>query len=311
MRVEAFRFDEHLVRGPGGETHDLVLDRRAVARADALDHAGVQRRPVRRRADQLVGAFVGVRDVAADLSRMLATQADIGEHGHRLVAGLHREARVVDRATVDARRSAGLEPPHPERQLAQACREAIRRRIPRPTARRLFEADVDLAAEERPDRQHDGRRRELEPRGGDDTGDTAVFDPQVGDLGLEHREVRLVFDQRADRLAVQRAIRLRPRRPHRRALAGVQRAELDAGPIDRARHRAAERVDFLDQVTLADAADGGVAAHLAERLDALRHEQRATAHPRRSQGGFGAGVTAADHDDVVCFGEAHIQAIVK
>ena len=70
--------------------------------------------------------------------------------------------------------------------------------------------------------------------------------------------------------------------------------------IGRARHGAAERVDLLDQVALADAADGRVAAHLAERLDALREQQRARTHARSGQRGLGAGVAAADHDDVKC-----------
>jgi hypothetical protein len=41
-----------------------------------------------------------------------------------------------------------------------------------------------------------------------------------------------------------------------------------------ARHRAAQRVDLLDQMALADAADRRVAAHLAERLDVVRQQQR-------------------------------------
>ena len=42
---------------------------------------------------------------------------------------------------------------------------------------------------------------------------------------------------------------------------------MDAGLVGRRGHRAAERVDLLDEVALADAADRRVAAHLAERLD--------------------------------------------
>jgi hypothetical protein len=63
--------------------------------------------------------------------------------------------------------------------------------------------------------------------------------------------------------------------------------------------RAAERVDLLDQVALADAADGRVAGHLPQRLDALRHQQRACAHARRGQRGLGAGMAPADDDDIV------------
>jgi hypothetical protein len=128
---------------------------------------------------------------------------------------------------------------------------------------------------------------------------------QVGDFLLEQREVRLVLQHRADCLLVQGAVGLRARRAHRRTFAGIEGAELNAGAIRRLRHRTAERVDLLDQVTLADAPDRGIAAHLSERLDALRQQQRTHAHARRGQGGLGAGVPAAYDDDREFLGKAH------
>src|SRR5204862_80504 len=86
---------------------------------------------------------------------------------------------------------------------------------------------------------------------------------------------------------------------HRRTLAGIQRAELDSGAVRTARHGAAERVDLAYQVSLADAADGRIAAHLADRLDALGEEQGARTHARAGQRRLGAGVSAADHDDIM------------
>ena len=49
----------------------------------------------------------------------------------------------------------------------------------------------------------------------------------------------------------------------------------------------------------------------AERLDALRQQQRARAHARRRQRGLGAGVAAADHDHVVLFREPHREMPVQ
>jgi hypothetical protein len=60
----------------------------------------------------------------------------------------------------------------------------------------------------------------------------------------------------------------------------------------------AAAIDLLDEVALADAADRGVAAHLPQRLDVVREQQRGTAHARRGERGLGAGVAAADDDDV-------------
>ena len=50
-----------------GEAHDLVLDRRAVARPARLDLARVHRRPVQVGADQVVDRLVRVGDVAVHL----------------------------------------------------------------------------------------------------------------------------------------------------------------------------------------------------------------------------------------------------
>ncbi len=44
--IEALGLDEDLVRSLVGEPHDLVFDRRAIAWADALDHAGEERRAI-------------------------------------------------------------------------------------------------------------------------------------------------------------------------------------------------------------------------------------------------------------------------
>src|SRR2546430_2477849 len=88
-------------------------------------------------------------------------------------------------------------------------------------------------------------------------------------------------------------------RAHRRALAGIERAELDAGAVSRPGHGAAQRVDLAHQVSLADAADGRIATHLAQGLDALSQQQRARSHACGGEGRLGAGMTAADDDDVV------------
>ena len=65
------------------------------------------------------------------------------------------------------------------------------------------------------------------------------------------------------------------------------------------RHGAAERIDLAHQMALADAADRRVAAHLADRFDAVAEQQGTRAAARSGKRGFGAGVAATDHDHVV------------
>ena len=169
-------------------------------------------------------------------------------------------------------------------------------------------ADVDLAVEERADREDDGLGRDPHAGLRDDAAHARAVEQQPVDVLLQQREIRLGVEQLADRALVERAIGLRARRAHGRALAAVQGAEMDAGAIDRARHRAAERVDLLRQVPLADAADGRVAAHLPQRLEVLRQQQRAHAHAGRGERGLGAGVAAADDDATVTSRIVHRQA---
>jgi hypothetical protein len=52
--------------------------------------------------------------------------------------------------------------------------------------------------------------------------------------------------------------------PHCRTLAGVEHAELDTGMIRCMRHEPAHGIDLADQITLAAAADGRVAAYLPQ-----------------------------------------------
>ena len=118
--IEAFGFDEHLVRVLVGKPHDLVFDRGAVARPYALYHARIHRRTVERGADDLVGALVGVGDVAGNLPGMLR---DISHEAHDrqgCITVLYIEPLEVHRAGIDARRRTCFEAPYRKRHFTQA-----------------------------------------------------------------------------------------------------------------------------------------------------------------------------------------------
>ncbi len=100
--------------------------------------------------------------------------------------------------------------------------------------------------------------------------DPIAFEHQIVDRLLEQRQIGLVFQAGPDRLPVKDAVGLSAGRAYRRSLARVQDAELDPGLVGGECHRAAEGVDLLDQVSLADAPDRGIARHLAQSLDAMR-----------------------------------------
>ena len=119
LRVEPHRLDEQLVARLVGEGHDLRLDRRAVARSDALDHAGVDRAAVEVCADDGMCALVGIGKVADSLV-FDRVRGGKRERLDLLVARLQLHAREVDRARIHARRRAGLEAAHPQPQRLTA-----------------------------------------------------------------------------------------------------------------------------------------------------------------------------------------------
>ena len=59
-------------------------------------------------------------------------------------------------------------------------------------------------------------------------------------------------------------------------------------------------------MAFADASDGGVARHLAERFNVVCKQKRLRAHASGGKRGFRACVSAADDDDVVGFGVNHV-----
>ncbi len=217
---------------------------------------GEHRRAVGRSADDLVRALIGRRDVAAGPAAGCSSRRPRNENtGRGSSPGCVRIDGVVERAAVEARRRAGLQAPDPERQLAQARREAVRRRVPDASAFAALEPDVHASAEEGADRQHDRARRGSSRRRRHDAGDATARDDQVRDFRLQQFKPGLRLEQVGGSRAYRVCGRLRPRRAHGRTLARVQGAELDARAIGGARHRAAQRVDLADQVPLADAAD--------------------------------------------------------
>src|SRR5579864_7677210 len=117
-------------------------------------------------------------------------------------------------------------------------------------------------------------------------------------FGLDQRQIWLLPDERLHSQAIELAIGLRARSLDRRALAAIEHAKLDAGGVGDAAHQAVERVDFANQVALAETADRRVAGHDADCLEALGDQRRGRAEAGRRRGRLAAGMTAADDDDV-------------
>jgi hypothetical protein len=177
------------------------------------------------------------------------------ENRLRAVAGLHFGHREIDAACIQPWRRSRLQPPHRQFHLAQAAGKRGRRRIAGSPGGIALEADMDQAGEESAGGEDNRAGVEAHPELRHYTGDAIAFEQDVVNSRLEERQAGLVFEALADRLAIQRAVRLSPRRTYGGPFGQIQRAELDPGFVRGERHRAAQGVEFLDEVTLANAAD--------------------------------------------------------
>jgi hypothetical protein len=237
--------------------------------------------------------------------------ADEAEHRHRIIARLRLHDGVVDAASIDARRRAGLEPALRQRELLQLFRQTDRRRVACTAGRMVFETDMHAPVQEGTGGQHDRTRHEADADLRHHAGNTLALHDEVGRSLLEQIEIGLIFKTASYRRLVENTVRLRPRRAHGRPLARIEGSELDSGLVRGQRHGPAKCIDFLHQMPLADAADRRIARHLTQRFDVVRQQQRTRTGARGNQRGFGTGMAATDDDHVVTGRKIHVRCDAK
>ena len=157
---------------------------------------------------------------------------------------------------------------------------------------------MDLAVEEGAGCEDDRLGCESNTELRDDTRDPVASEDQIIDRLLEDLQIVLGLEALTDRAFVEKAIGLGTRRTNGGSLARVENPELDAGYIGGFGHRAAERIDLLDEVSLADSPDRWVAGHLSQRIDVVGQQKCLCPHSCCGKTRLGAGVSTADDDDV-------------
>ena len=140
---------------------------------------------------------------------------------------------------------------------------------------------------------------------GNDAFDLLILDNQVIAGLLKYPQVGLVFQNFAHGSFVQHPIGLGASGTHGWTFTAIEDTELDAAEIGGSGHGSAEGIDFLDQMALADPANGRIAAHLPKRLDVVRQQQGFYPHAGSSKRCFGTGMAAADHDHIKTGREIH------
>ena len=250
-----------------------------------------------------VGADDGVRglgggcDPAADLWGGDLPGEERERH-RRVVAGLHLQARPVDRAAIEAGGRACLQATEAQVEGQQTLRQTVGWRLAVAAGGGLFLAPMDQPAQEGAGGEHHGARHDAAAVTRDDPGHPAIVHDQVLDGTLDHLEIGCRPDRGLHRLAVELAVGLGARSLHRGSLGAVEQSELDAGRIRDPPHQTVERIDLTHQMALAEAADRWVTGHLADGGELVRHQRGARAHAGRGSRSLAAGMAAADNDDV-------------
>ena len=94
------------------------------------------------------------------------------------------------------------------------------------------------------------------------------------------------------------AVGLGTQGPDGGTLAPVEQPVLDTGLVRGLAHLAAQRVQLPDEMALSGAADGGVAGHIAHRVQIDGEAQGPHSHPGGGQCGLDAGVAGTHHSDI-------------
>ena len=294
---QAFGLQEHMMAVAFGKPGHLVLHRRAVARAGPLDDAGKKGRPLETGPDGLVGAGVGVGEVAGHLGQDRPGAVEAEARGRR-VPGLGHGHGKVDALGQKTRGGAGLEAAKGQPMTAQAGGQAVGRRIAQAAAAQLGQADVDKPAQKGAGGDNDGPGGKRLARGDAQAADAPGLGQDVLGAVLAHGKILLGEHVALHHPHVLVAVDLGAGGAHGRPFAGIERAELDAGGVGPQAHPAAERVDLADHVPLGQSADGRIAGQVADAVHVLGEKQGLVAQSGGGHGRLAAGVSGPDHDDV-------------
>ncbi len=295
--VAAFGFEEDLVGLFFSEANDFVFDGGAVAGSAAVDLPGVHGGAVEVVADGLVDVVVGFGQPAVKLLDVEFV-VEVGKGLRVVVAGLNGADRVVDGAAVDAGGSAGFEAGEFEAKFAEGIGESAGGAFTGTSASGFGFAGVHDGLEEGACGDNDGFGAIDGGSANLDAGDGSVFDEESFGHLLFEVEIVGLFDNVFHEELIGFFVGLCAWRMHRGAFTAVEHAEVDAGGVDGFSHFSAEGVDFADDLSFGDSADGWVAAHRADHIDIHGEHGGFGAQAGGGECGFDTSVAAADNENV-------------
>ena len=218
------------------------------------------------RLDDLVSLFVGIGQVAHGAVFHLSLRAE-GERFGTVVTRLQFHLGKVNAAAVDTGRCTGLEAAQGQTQLSQGIGKTQRRvHSVRSGGKDGLTGDHSTVQIGACGNDH-GLCRINTAQTGDNTGNAAVFRQDIRDLRLLQLQTLLQLQRMLHMLLIFAAVGLRPQRVDGRSFTPVEHPVLDAAAVCRQTHFAAQHIQLPDKVTLAGAADGGIAGHIAHGIE--------------------------------------------
>ena len=118
---------------------------------------------------------------------------------------------------------------------------------------------MDFAIQKRAGGQHHGARANVESHLGSGPDYPVALHQKIVHRLLKEPQIWLILKAASDGCTIKDAVSLSAGGAHRRTLARIQNPKLNPCLVGGRRHGAAERIDFLDQMTLADASNRGIA----------------------------------------------------
>lgn len=280
-----------------GKPHDLVLDGWTVACARALDRALVHGCAVNVLADDAVRLLVGVGEVAL---RTVVQRAVGQEREGRddLIAGLRLHLVKVDGSLVDSRRRAGFEAAQRNAQFAQRTGQMRGGEQPLRAALPVGLSDDDAAVHVHARTDDGGLAGDLCAGRRANPGECTVLGEEFAAFALPNLQIRLGKERVLHAILIGALVRLCAQGMDGRPLAGIEHTGLNERVVDGAAHFTAQRVDFAHQMSLARAADGGIAGHERNRVQIQCEQQRSMSHACARKRCLAACVASADDNNL-------------
>ena len=301
--VPFFLFQEDRVGVFFSEADDLVFYRRAVAGADAFDLAGIHRGLVEVGAQEVVGFGCGA-GLPGGEEFSFGEEAIVKEtEGAGVGLGGHDVGFVeVQGAEFEAGGGAGFEAAEVDPGSLEELGEVLDGLVSVAGGDGFVGAFVAESVEEGSGGDDDGLGGEVDDLtvGEFDSGarDLAVFGEGVEDLAFDEGEVGLVGHDLLHEDGVVVLADLGADGLDGRAFSGADFSGVGEGVVGRDGHLSAEGVDFSGDVALCGASDAAVAGEVADTVELEGDAGGRVAHSRGGEGGFDAGMSGSDHDDV-------------